>query len=569
MDNATIAAAFREIALRLELKGESPFQVRAYRKAADQIAGADDAASLAREGKLTDLPGIGRTMADKIGYLLATGTAPILEKLREEVPDSLVEMTRIPGLGPGRIRTLREEIDAQSIDDVAGALAEGRLAAVKGFGPKTIADLERAIEHWRGNRSLRLHRIAREEAETIEETLRAAGASEVAIAGEIRRWIEVIGEIVLVAAGDDPEALRSAACSTFDDAEAEGDTIRFESPGGLPVRVRIAPPARFGAILACETGSAAHLSEVARIAESRGFRFDRDGLRDEAGTVVDTSDESTFYARLGLLTVSPEVREDGEEVELAASGTIPTLIVRDDILGAVHVHTTWSDGTKSLRAMAEHARTAGFRYIGIADHSRSAGYAGGLSAERLLAQGDEVRALNEELAPFRIFHGVESDILVDGSLDYEEEVLDKLDFVVASIHSRFGLSREEQTARLVAAIRNRYTTVLGHPSGRLLLTRRPYDFDPEPVWDAAKETGTAIELNAHEERLDVDWRQIGGLRDRDVDLWIGCDAHDFRGIEDLDLAVHAARKGWLGPCRIWNTLPADEFAKRITAKREG
>lgn len=566
MNNEEVARSLREIATLLEIRGESPFQVRAYARAADRIESAEDAALLAREGRLTDLEGIGKAIADKIGYLLATGTVPLLDELRREIPPDVVELTRLPGLGPGRVRAARESLGVESVADLGAAIEDGRLADVRGFGPKTISDLRRAVAHWRRTRTLRLHRAARIDAEAIADSLLEVGAAEVAMAGDLARWLEVVDRIVIVASAPDPGGLVARATDRFAGADAEGASLRFESPGGLPVLVRAVLPERFGAVRAWETGSDAHRAALIAIAEGRGLTFTGEGLARE-GEELATPDEASFHGLLGLAPIPPEAREGEGETEIAAAGPFPPLLEEGDLLGVVHVHTTWSDGTASLRAMALRARDLGFEYIGIADHSRSVGYAGGLSAERLLAQGDEIRALADELAPFRIFHGVESDILADGSLDYDDGVLERLDFVVASVHSRFGLGREEQTARLVAAVRNRFTTVLGHPSGRLLLSREPYDFDAEAVWRAAKEAGTAIELNAHEERLDVDWRWLGALRVLGVPIWIGADAHSPAGLEHHRLAIHIARKGRADRGGVWNALPAGEFVKRIRAKR--
>jgi len=566
MSNEEVARAFREIAALLELKGDSPFHARAYEKAADAIERAGDLVGLAREGRLTEIGGIGKGLADKIGYFLATGTIPMLDELRKEIPKGVVELARIPGLGPGRIRALRESIGIESPEDLQSALAEGRLSGVKGFGPKLLEDLGRALRLWTESRGLRLHRAGRRDAEEVLGALLALGAAEAAIAGDLARWREVVGDLSLVASHPSPSEFLAAAASRFPGSMIEGTTLRFSSASGLPVRVRVVPPSSFGAALALAVASPAHRAALERLAEERSLTLGEDGLLEE-GRLLPARDEAALYAALGLPLLPPEIREGSGEIEAALRGPLPGLLVREEIRGAVHVHSAWSDGTASIREMAEKAIALGFEYLAIADHSRSAGYAGGLSIERLLAQGEEARSVAAETAPFRIFHGVESDILANGALDYPDEILEALDFVVSSVHSRFGLSREEQTARLVAAVRNRFTTVLGHPSGRLLLTREPYAFDADAVWDAAAETGTAVELNAHEERLDVDWRELPKLRERGVPIWIGSDAHAPDEMGDLDLAVHIARKGWIGPCAVLNTLPADAFAEAIRRKR--
>ena len=565
MTNEDVAAAFREIATLLELKGDSPFQVRAYRRAADQIQEAEDLAALAREGRLTDLPGVGKAIADKIGYLLATGTVPLLTDLRREIPPGLVELSRIPGLGPGRIRTARESIGIESVDDLADALGDGRLGKVKGFGPKLMKDLARALGHWKENRGRRLHRAAREEAETVLSIVLASGAGTAGPGGELARWHETVSDIILIASADHPEKLLEEISRLFDDVSNDADLIRFTSPGGLPVTLRVVEPARFGAALLHGTGNDAHWAELTALAGSRSLRLDRNGLFD-GDDLLSAPDESSVCSKLGIDPIPAEAREGSGEIDLARSGKFPVLIEEGDLRGVVHVHSTWSDGKASVREMAERTRELGFDYLGIADHSRSAGYAGGLSVERLIAQGAEIARLNEELQPFHVFRGVESDILADGSLDYDEEILEKLDFVIASIHSRFGLGRREQTARLVAAVENRRTTCLGHSSGRLLLTRKPYDFDPDAVWEAAARSGTAVELNAHEQRLDVDWRELGKLRELGVPIWISADAHSLKELEHHALAIRMARKGLLEKRHVLNTLPADRFAESLIKK---
>jgi DNA polymerase (family 10) len=566
LSNEEVGRAFREIATLLELKGESPFHARAYVRAAEEIEAAEDLVRLAREGRLTDLPGIGKGLAEKIGYYLATGKIPLLEELRGEIPRGVVDLARIPGLGPTRIRAIREALGVESPEDLERALAEGRLGEVKGIGPKVLEDLARALGHWKKTRAFRLHRAARKEAEELASRLRAIGASEAAIAGDLARWLEIVDEISLVVSHPSPSEFLAAAALRLPEGTRTGDLFRFSSDSGFPVRLRAVPPASFGAALVFATGSSAHTAALGRIAAERSLELTEDGIRGEVGPIP-AADEAALYGRLGLPLIPPEVREGGLEIEAARKGPFPQLLERGEIRGVVHVHSTWSDGTASVREMAERAAALGFSYLAIADHSRSAGYAGGLSAPRLLAQKEEIRLLAAEMAPFRIFHGVESDILADGSLDYPDEILASLDFVVASVHSRFGLSGAEQTARIARAIESPHATVLGHPSGRLLLTREPYAFDRDRVWDAARDTGTAIELNAHEERLDVDWREIEKLRERGVPVWIGSDAHSPRELEDLDLAVHIARKGWLGACHVWNTLAPEAFAEVLSKKR--
>lgn len=560
MSNESVARAFREIAALLELKGEPVFKIRAYERAANQIARADDMEDLAREGKLTDLPGIGKAMADKIAYFLVTGSIPTLTELRKEIPAGLIELSTLPGLGPGRIRTLRDTLGVESMETLEDAIQNGSIRDVKGFGPKLVSEITRALDHWKRSRAYRSYSDAMDETRKIVAAARSAGATEVAVAGDLGRFREVVTSIVLVAASHSPGPFLDNLAVSADGEEREEGSVRFRTPGGLPATVRVVTPDTFGAVLAWETGAEKHRQSLIRLASEKGMIFSTDGLQRE-GSLLPTPDETAFFRSLGLPHLPPEIREGNDEVELAAEGKLPRLVERADIRGVLHVHSTWSDGLASIRAMAEQATAIGYNYLGLADHSRSAGYAGGLSTERLLAQGEDVRRLNTELAPFRIFHGIESDILADGSLDYDDETLKSLDFIVASIHSRFRMERKAQTERIAAALRHPSTTWLGHPTGRLLLQREPYDFDPDTIWKTAAESGKAVEMNTHEWRLDVDWRQMPALRDLGVPMPIATDAHDLEGLALSDLALCIARKGGLTPDDVPNTLDAESFAE--------
>ncbi len=566
MANEQVVAALREMASLLELKGESPFQVRAYLKAADRLIEVEDVASLVREGRnLTDLPGVGKTLAEKIIHFITTGSIPQLEKLRREVPAGVVDMASLSGLGPGRVATLRRELGIESVEQLEEAVREGKVEALKGFGVKTVAAIAGSIASWKKNRRIRLHRVAREEGEEIASRLVEGGAAQAAVAGRIGRWHETASAIDVVAGVEGDAVLASIVPGGMCVEKIEGG-ILFTGRTTIPVRVRAVRPEPFGAALLFATASPIHAERLASIAAERGMRLEKSGLF-RGDEPVPTRDEESAYRELGLPFIPPELREGGDEIDLALAGRLPRLLERSDLRGVLHNHSTWSDGKASIREMAEHASALGFEYIGLADHSRTAGYAGGLSAERLLAQMEEVEKLRSEMAPFRIFHGVESDILKDGSLDYDDDLLSRLDYVVASIHSRYGMDREGITARLTAGASNRRTTILGHPSGRLLTERDPYDFDTGAVWDAAAKGGAAIELNAHEKRLDVDWREIPGVTARGLKIAISPDAHTRKGLGEIDLAVHIARKGRLMARDVINTMTGEEMEAYLEEKK--
>ncbi len=556
------------MAALLELKGESSFQVRAYQKAADRLIEEEDLAAHLREGKnLEDLPGIGKTLADKIAHFISTGMIPQLEKLRREVPPGIVDMASLAGLGPGRVRKLREELQLESVEQLEGAIEAGKLESVRGFGEKTIRRLSLSIDQWKSNQGIRLHRIAREEGDEFLARVLEAGASACSVAGRLGRYYETVRAIHLIAGAADPGALLDSLASRHTDAKRQNDCLTFTGATGIPVHIAVVPAAQFGPARLWQTAGRAHRARLEEIAGGRGLRFDSSGLW-RGDDPLPINDEESAYEALGLPFIPPECRECVDEIDLALSGSFPDLLEKPDIRGVLHNHSTWSDGKASIRDMAEHARALNYEYMGLADHSRTAGYAGGLSAERLTAQIEEVEKINREMAPFRIFHGIESDILKDGSLDYDDSLLERLDYVVASIHSRYGMDGPAITERLVSAAGNRMTTILGHPSGRLLTKRDPYDFDAEAVWDAAAENDTVIELNAHEQRLDVDWRSIPDVRARGLAISISPDAHTRKGLGDIDLAIHIARKGRLTRADVINTLDRDGMEDYLVKRRQ-
>lgn len=464
------------------------------------------------------------------------------------------------------MRKLRTELQIESVQELEEAIASGKLESVKGIGPKIITQISGSIEQWKRNRGIRLHRIARREGEDILGRALESGATGGALTGRLGRYHPTVSVITLIAGAHDTEELSGRLAPIFPGAERTGSGLLFTGETGIPVRLTIVGAAQLGAARLWHTSSETHRNRLEQIAVEKGMKFDGEGLR-RGDEIVSREDEEGAYQELGLPFLPPEIREGEKAIDLARAGNLPDLFERSHIRGVLHNHSTWSDGKASLKEMAEHSRTLGYEYFGIADHSRTAGYAGGLSAERLTAQMEEVARLNREMAPFRIFHGVESDILKDGSLDYDDELLERLDYVVASIHSRYGMDGPGITGRIVSAVRNARTTVLGHPSGRLLTQRDAYDYDREAVWDAAMEHQTSIELNAHEQRLDVDWEEIPAVTGRGLSICFSPDAHTRKGLGDLDLAVHIARKGWLTRDDVINTMGVAEMDEWMEKRR--
>lgn len=528
--------ALEEAAALLALAGEGPFRVRAYEAAARAVAAfAGDLEGLVWRGGAATIPGIGKGIAGFLREVLDGRTPAILEEGRRAVPATLLELLRVPGLGPARVRSLWERIGVETLEDLDRAAGEGRLAALPGFGEKTARRIREGVAAALARRGWCLLPEGLAEAEAIREALAAAlGGARVEIAGAARRRREVIAAHDFVAAAP-PEAARGAE---------EG--ARRLSPL-RPVRVLAAPAGAFGSAWIRATGSAEHLAALAA-----------------RGPLPEAPDEGDAYAALGLSWIPPERREGMGEVEAAArGGGFPSLDL-PDLAGTFHVHTTESDGAGTLEEMVGAAKGQGLAYVGISDHSRTASYAGGLDPARLGRQAEAIRALGDRLG-IRVLHGSEVDILPDGSLDFDDETLGSLDFVVASVHSRFEMDRGAMTERVLRAIRHPAVTILGHMTGRLLLGRDGYAIDDAPIFAEAARCGVAIELNAHPSRLDVDWRRIPALLAAGASVAIDPDAHAPSGLADLAWGVAMARKGGVPRDRVLNARPASEI---LAARRE-
>jgi DNA polymerase (family 10) len=556
MDAARVAAALDEIGSLLELRGENPFRCRAYRTAADavrRLQGQDLAAAL-DAGTLAALPGIGEAMLAKIARLVTTGALPELDALRQDTPAGLHRLLRVPGLGPSKIKLLRETLGIAGLEDLRAAAEAGRLAAVKGFGPKTQAKILEGIAFVERSRDQVLQSTARRlVAPLVEALARAPGVRAVEVAGALRRRAETVGDVVVLA--------------VVDPTEATGPGESFPLAPGVAARAVRVPADRLGPALLEATGPPAFWENLVERARSRGLTLSADGLAGPVGALPAAS-EAEVLAALGLPEVPPELRDEPDIVARAAAEGLPRLVTLDDLTGTFHCHTDWSDGADSLEAMAEAARAAGFAYLGIADHSRSAGYAGGLSADRVREQWRVIDALNARFGgTFRLYKGTECDVLADGSLDFPDDLLDGFDYVVASVHSHFGLDREAMTARLVRAVSHPRVTMLGHPTGRLLLARDAYALDLKAVIDAAARAGTLVEINANPHRLDVDAEHARYARDRGVGVVINPDAHATGGLRDLDYGVGQARRAGLTPGDVLNAQAPDVVAGRLAALR--
>jgi DNA polymerase (family 10) len=549
-DTQQVAKLLREYAQRTALRGGNPYRAKAYSRAADSLAAlAQPLDDLIEENRLTEIPGVGDAIADIITKLHRNGTHPSLEKLRKEIPVGVLELLSVPGLRPDKALRLYKDLGITSLAELEAAAKDDRIRKAKGLGAALQTKILQNLAIARsGVGRLHLHRAAAL-LEHAMKSLRSArpDLKRLTIAGDFRRGCELVGNFSIVA-----------------EAPTSGEASAAANAGGL--QVYLTDRRCFGAVLLFATGSAAHLNELQALAADKGMRLDPDGLH--KGRRVIAAKEDDIYRALGLPFIEPELREGRGEIERALKGELPRLVTDKDLRGILHCHTDASDGTETLETMAKATRQRGFEYFGVADHSKSAHYAGGLSIERIEEQHREVDRLDKELGKdFRILKGIESDILADGSLDYPDDVLARFDFVVASIHGRFKLDRKAQTERLLQAISNRHTTIIGHMTGRQLQRRPGYEIDVEKVLQACAKNDVAVEINAHPWRLDLDWRWHQAALDFGCMMSINPDAHSIRELDHMHWGVEMARKGGVPADRVVNAMPLAEIMQYLRQKR--
>src|SRR5687768_9943516 len=533
--------------------------------------GSDDLTPLLRSGELAKVRGLGPATLAVVRDLAESGESRYLEQLREAMPEGLLELVRVPGLSTEKIHTLHAELGIASLADLEIAAQEGKLARIKGMGPKTAQKILAGIAFVRDAGVLALYHNAIVEADGLLGSVRSHPDVVMAeIAGSLRRKREVAADVDIVAAcAHAPEAVAQAftrlagVAATTTASGGASVTLRFVTGTRLDLHcvAREAFPVAFWRA----TGSAEHVEHVQQRFSRRGVQLDGDVLRDAHGHPMPCADEAAVYGAAGLSWIAPELREGLGEVEAAGTRTLPTLIEPQNIRGVLHCHTVYSDGKASVAEMADAARAKGWSYIGISDHSQAAFYAGGVSRERMLDQLDEIDALNADARDFLVLKGVEADILADGRLDYDEDLLGRFDFVIASIHSRFKMDGAAMTKRVLHAMDDPHMTILAHPTGRLLLSRKPYDLDLDAVLRKAADVGVAIEINADPHRLDLDWRHVKRAKELGATIAIGPDAHSRRALDWTDMGVSMARKGWLEAADVLNTRDAKtvtEFARR-------
>jgi DNA polymerase (family 10) len=601
MTKSEIATVLEEVAALLELKGENPFKIRAYTNAARSLETfGGNISNLQDEEELSKIPGIGKSIAEKIKELAATGSLKYLEELRTEFPAAILELFSISGLGAKKIKALYEQLQVSSIEQLRRACETGRVAELPGFGETTQTKICKAIEE-RAKHSgyFQFGQIAGE-AETMRSDLAGhPDALQVDVAGSYRRRKEIVHDLDLVVATKRPEAIAKffVAHPLVESIIARGPTkssVRLRS--GVQCDLRVVSLAEYPFALAYFTGNKEHNIELRSRALERGWtlneyrlapvpssemvgsarRADRTPQRGVSTKkkkrpvkkIPKVRDEADLYRAVDLDFIAPELRENSGEFEAAEKHSLPKLIEQENLRGTFHCHTIASDGQNSLEEMAEAAQELGLEYLGVADHSRSSIQAHGIDEAQLRAQVAGIRELNKKLNGFRLFAGVECDILRDGSLDFPDEVLSRLDYVIASVHSVFNLSEADMTARVTRAMENRFVTMLAHPTGRLLLKREPYQIDMPAILEAAARTGTWIELNAAPKRLDLDWRWWPLAKQKGVKCVINPDAHRTERLQDLWFGIGIARKGWLTKDYVVNCLPLGKIENALRAKRE-
>ncbi|MCF3648469.1 DNA polymerase/3'-5' exonuclease PolX [Synoicihabitans lomoniglobus] len=571
MTKNEIAERLEEIAVLLELKGENPFKIRAYGAGARVLESleTDEFEQLVADEKLDSIKGVGTALAQKIGELHATGELEFLTELRASIAPGLVEMLEVPGLGAKKIKAIHDKLGVDTIAGLAEACADGRVADLAGFGAKSQEKIAEGIRNREAYGKRHLWWLANEVAQPIVSGLRARPEVERAeAAGSLRRGMETVGDLDFIVGSSDPAPVMTWFCELPEVKEitARGETkssVRFES--GLQADLRIVPPAQFVFALHHFTGSKDHNVAMRQRALERGKSLSEWGLvpakgdgtakeKAERGESVEVADEAGLFGELGMSFVPPALREGLGEIEAAEAGELPSLVALSDLKGAFHNHTTSSDGRNTLAEMVAAAEQRGWAYLGIADHSKASFQANGLDETRLRKQIAEIRELNGS-GRFKthVFAGSEVDILTDGALDFSDELMAELDYVVASVHNALTQSEADMTKRIIRAVENPHVTMLGHPTGRLLLRREASKADLSKIIDAAIANDTIIELNASPWRLDLDWRWWRKAADRGLICAINPDAHECDGLDHVAAGINSARKGWLQPHHILNT----------------
>jgi len=566
--NEDIAKIFDQIADILEIKGDNPYRVRAYRNAARIVGGlTQDLCELVERGEdLTKIPGIGDALAKKIVEIVKTGSLRKLEELKKDIPPGLLDLLKIPGLGPKKVRALYEKLGIENLEQLKQAAQEGKIRALEGFGARTeqkiLEEIDRVKKAKSESRILLSH--AEKIAGHLVEYLKSGGGiREIQVAGSFRRRKETVGDLDILVISDNPALVMDnfVAYDVVDEVLMKGETrSSVVLKSGVQVDLRVVPEDSYGAALQYFTGSKAHNIAVRKIAQKAGLKINEYGVFRGEEKIAGATEEEV-YAAVGLPWIPPELREDRGEIEAALEGKLPNLIELSHIRGDLHTHTNWTDGHNTVEEMALAAKSLGYEYIAITDHSKHTTIAGGLDEAKFREQIEQIRRINEKIDGIRILSGAEVDILEDGSLDLPDELLAEFDIVVAAVHYKFDLPRDRQTERIIRAIRNPNVDILAHPTGRLIGERKPYEVDLEEIIKVAARTGTVMELNANPQRLDLNDIYCKFAREMGVRIAISTDAHTADSLNYMRFGIGQARRGWLEPDDVINTLPLDKLLK--------
>ncbi len=578
MDKNTISEILNQIGVLLELRGENPFKARAFYNASRTILGVSgDIKTMIENGEIRKIKGIGESIAKEIIGLVTTEKSQAYEELKSSFPEGIFKILQIQGLGPKRVRILHQKLNITSVEELEQACKEGKLETLDGFGKKTEENILAGISQLQKHSSKFHCSTAEESAQKIIEVIsHQKGVTRLEIGGSLRRKKEIIGDIDIVVSAKKSEIKKIMhAFTTHSEVEritGEGETkSSVVLKNGINCDLRVVDDAEFPFALNYFTGSKEHNVRMRSLARKLGLSLNEYGFskieseekRGKAKKEIVCKTEEDIYKALGLQYVPPELREDMGEIEAAEKNAIPKLLEESEIRGTFHCHSTYSDGVNTLEEMANAAIALGWEYLGIADHSKSAAYARGMNEEQVKKQQKEIEQLNKKWKNFRIFKGIEVDILPNGNLDFSDAVLSSFDFVVASIHSSFKMSEADMTKRITKALKNKYVTMLAHPTGRLLLQREGYAVNMHTVIDVAADNGKMIEINAHPYRLDLDWRLCKYAKEKNILIPINPDAHNIDGLKDVHYGVGIARKGWLEKKDVFNTRSLKEIEKYL------
>ena len=575
MDSRSAAHVLSQIGALLRVKGEQRFKARAYAGAARALIAldTDDLAPLLQSGELADTPGIGPATLSVVRDLVESGESRYLNQLSEGIPEGVLDLMRVPGLGPEKIQLIYESLGVQNLEDLERVAQNGQLAELPKFGKKTAEKILRGIEIVRRDAHLQRFPAAAIEAHMLlANVVKHPDVTHAEVAGSVRRHNELIADIDIVAeCSADP----AKVAASFARSPGVREATTHADPGSVHIRfvdgthldMHCVNKADYPVALWRATGSTSHVEEMIVLAKSRGFDISGNALIKNGGKRAALKDEDDLFKALDLQVIPPELREGMGEIEAAARKELPNLLVYDDLRGVLHCHTEYSDGAATIEEMANAAKERGWDYIGISDHSESAFYAGGLKRDKLQRQLEDIDGVNARMNGFRILKGIEADILADGRLDYDAQILELFDYVIGSIHSRFSMDGDAMTKRVLTALDDPHLTILAHPTGRLLLSREPYALDVEAVLEKAVKVGVAVELNCDPHRLDLDWRYCRQAKELGVTIEIGPDAHSPAALDNVHFGVGLARKAWLEAGEILNTRSAEDVISFARGRR--